>query len=225
MRYENMVPGVFLERPNRFVARVEIEGNVETVHVKNTGRCRELLPPGARVWCQRAENPARKTAFDLISVQKGARIINMDAQAPNCAAMEWLRAGGLGQLENLRAETVHGSSRFDFSFTRAGKPCFLEVKGVTLEENGVCAFPDAPTERGTKHLRELRKAAQEGWGAYVLFVIQMAEVRCLIPNAKTDPAFAEALRAAEQGGVTILAMDCTVTPEEMIIRNPVEVSV
>ena len=225
MRYENMVPGVFLERPNRFIARVEIGGNVETVHVKNTGRCRELLPQGARVWCQRSGNPARKTAFDLITVQKGERLINMDSQAPNRAAMEWLRAGGLGPLRNLRAETVHGSSRFDFSFTREEKPCFLEVKGVTLEENGICAFPDAPTERGTRHLRELRKAVQDDYGAYVLFVIQMADVRYLIPNAGTDPAFAEALRSAKQGGVHILAMDCTVTPDEMTIRNPVEVNV
>ena len=225
MRYENMVPGVFLERPNRFIARVEIGGNVETVHVKNTGRCRELLPQGARVWCQRSGNPARKTAFDLITVQKGERLINMDSQAPNRAAMEWLRAGGLGPLRNLRAETVHGSSRFDFSFTREEKPCFLEVKGVTLEENGICAFPDGPTERGTRHLRELRKAVQDGYGAYVLFVIQMADVRYLIPNAGTDPAFAEALRSAKQGGVHILAMDCTVTPDEMTIRNPVEVNV
>lgn len=225
MRYENMVPGVFLERPNRFIARVEIGGNVETVHVKNTGRCRELLPQGARVWCQRSGNPARKTAFDLVTVQKGERLINMDSQAPNRAAMEWLRAGGLGPLRNLRAETVHGSSRFDFSFTREEKPCFLEVKGVTLEENGICAFPDAPTERGTRHLRELRKAVQDDYGAYVLFVIQMADVRYLIPNAGTDPAFAEALRSAKQGGVHILAMDCTVTPDEMTIRNPVEVNV
>ena len=159
MRYENMVPGRFLARPNRFIARVEIAGQVETVHVKNTGRCRELLPPGAEVWCQRAGNPARKTGYDLITVHKGHRLINMDSQAPNAAAMEWLRSGGLGAVEELRAETVHGDSRFDFSFTLDGKPCFLEVKGVTLENDGICAFPDAPTERGAKHLRGLLKAA------------------------------------------------------------------
>ena len=127
MRYENMERGRFLARPNRFIARVELNGQVETVHVKNTGRCRELLQPGAEVWCQRATNPARKTGYDLITVRKGERLINMDSQAPNAAAMEWLRRGGLGPVENLRAETVHGDSRFDFSFTRAGVPCFLEV--------------------------------------------------------------------------------------------------
>jgi len=158
MRYSNMVPGIFLARPNRFIAHVEIDGAEETVHVKNTGRCRELLPKGAEVWCQRSENPARKTKYDLITVRKGHRLINMDSQAPNTAAKEWLLAGGLGEISNLRPETVHGDSRFDFSFDKDGKKCFLEVKGVTLENNGVCAFPDAPTERGAKHLRELRQA-------------------------------------------------------------------
>ena len=223
MRYENMERGRFLARPNRFIARVELNGQVETVHVKNTGRCRELLQPGAEVWCQRAKNPARKTGYDLITVRKGERLINMDSQAPNAAAMEWLRHGGLGPVENLRAETVHGDSRFDFSFTRAGVPCFLEVKGVTLEEGGICAFPDAPTVRGAKHLRGLVQAASEGFGAYVLFVIQMADVRYLVPNDATDPDFGAALREAAAGGVKVLAMDCAVTPEEMVIRRPVEV--
>lgn len=223
MRYENMERGRFLARPNRFIARVELNGQVETVHVKNTGRCRELLQPGAEVWCQRAENPARKTGYDLITVRKGERLINMDSQAPNAAAMEWLRRGGLGPVENLRAETVHGDSRFDFSFTQAGVPCFLEVKGVTLEDGGICAFPDAPTVRGAKHLRGLLQAASEGFGAYVLFVIQMSDVRCLVPNDKTDPDFGKALREAAAGGVRVLAMDCAVTPEEMVIRKPAEV--
>ena len=223
MRYENMERGRFLARPNRFIARVELNGQVETVHVKNTGRCRELLQPGAEVWCQRATNPARKTGYDLITVRKGERLINMDSQAPNAAAMEWLRRGGLGPVENLRAETVHGDSRFDFSFTQAGVPCFLEVKGVTLEDGGICAFPDAPTVRGAKHLRGLLQAASEGFGAYVLFVIQMSDVRCLVPNDKTDPDFGKALREAAAGGVRVLAMDCVVTPEEMVIRKPAEV--
>ena len=155
MHYPNMVPGIFLSRPNRFIAHVEINGQTEVVHVKNTGRCRELLPPGAEVWCQRSDNPSRKTKYDLITVRKGNRLINMDSQAPNIAAKEWLRAGGLGAVEDLKAESTHGDSRFDFSFTLDGKPCFLEVKGVTLENDGVCAFPDAPTERGAKHLRGL----------------------------------------------------------------------
>ena len=223
MRYENMERGRFLARPNRFIARVELNGQVETVHVKNTGRCRELLQPGAEVWCQRATNPARKTGYDLITVRKGERLINMDSQAPNAAAMEWLRRGGLGPVENLRAETVHGDSRFDFSFTQAGVPCFLEVKGVTLEDGGICAFPDAPTVRGAKHLRGLLQAASEGFGAYVLFVIQMSDVRCLVPNDKTDPDFGKALREAAAGGVRVLAVDCAVTPEEMVIRKPAEV--
>ena len=223
MRYENMVPGRFLERPNRFIARVELNGITETVHVKNTGRCRELLVPGTEVWCQWAGNPARKTGFDLIAVRKGERLINMDSQAPNAAAMEWLRGGGLGPVEDLRAETVHGDSRFDFSFTRQGKPCFLEVKGVTLENGGICSFPDAPTVRGAKHLRGLLRAASEGYGAYVLFVIQMADVKFLVPNDATDPDFGAALRASAAGGVKVCAMDCMVTPGEMVIRRPVEV--
>ena len=147
MTYETMIPGIFRSRPNRFIARVEIAGREETVHVKNTGRCRELLRPGATVWCQMADNPNRKTKYDLITVQKGERLINMDSQAPNAAAREWLLSGGLGKVENLRPETFFKDSRFDFSFTLEGKPCFLEVKGVTLEKDGVCAFPDAPTTR------------------------------------------------------------------------------
>lgn len=223
MRYENMVPGIFLRRPNRFIAHVLIDGQEQVVHVKNTGRCRELLPEGARVWCQRSTNPNRKTAYDLIVVEKGCRLINMDSQAPNGAAGEWLRSGGLGVLEQLRAETVWGDSRFDFSFVKDGKRCFLEVKGCTLETDGVCAFPDAPTTRGAKHLRHLTKLAEEGFGAYVLFVVQMGDVRYLTPNDGTDPAFGQALRQAAGQGVEILAMDCVVTPESMTIRAPVEV--
>lgn len=223
MHYSDIVPGVFLERPNRFIAHVEIDGSLETVHVKNTGRCRELLQKGARVYCQRSSNPSRKTKYDLIAVEKNGRLINMDSQAPNAAAGEWLRNGGLGQAENLRAETVHGDSRFDFSFTRNGRPCFLEVKGVTLEEDGVCAFPDAPTIRGTKHLRGLTRAATEGCGCYVLFVIQMEKVKYLHPNNHTDPDFAAALREAAAAGVKVLAVECTVTPDSMEITKSVTV--
>ncbi len=223
MQYARMVPGTFLSRPNRFIAHVEIDGQVETVHVKNTGRCRELLPPGAKVWCQRADNPARKTKFDLITVEKGARLINMDSQAPNIAAGEWLRAGGLGEIQILRSETVHGDSRFDFSFTREGRTCFLEVKGVTLETDGVCAFPDAPTERGAKHLRGLQRCVEEGCGGYVLFVIQMADVKYLHPNDVTDPNFGKALREAVAAGVQVLAVDCAVTENTMAIQSFVPV--
>lgn len=223
MQYGNMKPGVFLNRPNRFIAQVEIDGTIETCHVKNTGRCRELLRPGCRVWCLDAASAQRKTRYDLIAVEKGERLINMDSQAPNAVTGEWLRAGGLGEIEGLRPESKYGDSRFDFSFTKAGKPCFLEVKGVTLETDGVCAFPDAPTTRGVKHLRELTKLAQEGYGAYILFVVQMDNVAYLQPNDTTDPAFGQALRQAKEAGVTILAMDCAVTPQTMTIGKPVQV--
>lgn len=223
MNYANMVPGIFLDRPNRFIAHVQIAGETQTVHVKNTGRCRELLTPGTRVWCQHVPKPARKTQFDLICVEKGQYLINMDSQAPNAAAGEWLRAGGLGKISDLRAESVHGDSRFDFSFTKDGIPCFLEVKGVTLERDGICAFPDAPTLRGTKHLCGLTQAAKEGYGAYVLFVIQMHPVSYLQPNDATDPQFSQALRQAAASGVTLLAMDCLVTPERMTLHQAVEI--
>ena len=223
MHYPNMVPGIFLSRPNRFIAKIIIDGNEETVHVKNTGRCRELLPAGAHVWCQKSDNLNRKTKYDLITVRKGERLINMDSQAPNIAAGEWLRRGGLGNVENIKAETTHGDSRFDFSFTMDGKLCFLEVKGVTLENGGVCAFPDAPTERGAKHLRGLTQAAKEGYGAYVLFVIQMEDVQYIHPNDATDPNFGTALRDAAAKGVRVLAMDCAITEDTMEIRNSVPV--
>ena len=223
MHYPNMVPGTFLARPNRFIAHIDMDGQVEVVHVKNTGRCRELLPVGARVWCQKSDNPSRKTGYDLITVRKGTRLINMDSQAPNTAAREWLLSGGLGPVENLRAETTHGDSRFDFSFTLHGKRCFLEVKGVTLETDGICAFPDAPTERGAKHLRGLQKCVEDGFGGYVLFVIQMSDVEYLHPNDATDPNFGRALREAAAAGVQVLAVDCTVTEDSMTIGKFVPV--
>lgn len=223
MHYRNMTPGTFLARPNRFIAHVEIAGQTEVVHVKNTGRCRELLPVGAQVWCQQSDNPSRKTKYDLITVKKGDRLINMDSQAPNQAAKEWLLSGGLGEIENLRPETKHGDSRFDFSFRKEGQTCFLEVKGVTLETEGICAFPDAPTERGAKHLRGLTEAVQEGFGGYVLFVIQMSDVKYLHPNDATDPAFGKALREAAANGVRVLAVDCTVTEDTMTIGKFVPV--
>jgi len=223
MEYGAMTPGAFLARPNRFVAHVEINGKTEICHVKNTGRCRELLPAGARVWCKASDNPKRKTRYDLIAVEKGSRLINMDSQAPNAAAGEWLQAGGLGEIANLKPETVYGGSRFDFSFYKDGKLCFLEVKGVTLETDGICAFPDAPTQRGARHLQHLAQAARDGFGAYVLFVIQMTDVRYLHPNDVTDPAFGQALREAAAAGVRVLAMDCVVTPQSMVLDKPVEV--
>ena len=223
MKYENMVSGKFLRRPNRFIAHVEINGSVEIVHVKNTGRCRELLPEGALVWCEKSSNPNRKTKYDLICVQKGKRLINMDSQAPNAAAGEWLRNGGFGAVTDVRPEVKFENSRFDFAFCKDGKHCFMEVKGVTLETDGICAFPDAPTERGAKHLRELIKAADMGYGAYVLFVIQMSDVQYLHPNDATDPAFGEALRQAAQCGVQVLAVDCKITPNSMVLNQFVPV--
>ena len=221
MKYDNMTPGVFLARPNRFIAHVQIDGQTEIVHVKNTGRCRELLVPGCTVYCQPSDKPGRKTKFDLIAVQKGNRLINMDSQAPNRAAGEWLRSGGLGEISGLRAEVKHGDSRYDFSFVKDGRQCFLEVKGCTLEHDGVCAFPDAPTERGARHIRGLIRAAEEGFGAYILFVIQMSDVKYIRPHDETDPAFGQALRDAAATGVRVLAMDCAVTPSQMDLRLPV----
>jgi len=221
MHYNKMVPGVFIARPNRFIAHIEIHGKEEICHVKNTGRCRELLPAGAKVWCLDACSPARKTRYDLIAVQKGERLINMDSQAPNAAVKEFLENGGLGEITDLRPEYQMGNSRFDFAFMKDGRQCFLEVKGVTLENDGVCAFPDAPTERGVKHLKELTALAKEGYGAYVLFVIQMADVKYLHPNDATDPQFGESLRSAVEAGVQVLAVDCAVTERTMDIRLPV----
>lgn len=223
MVYKNMTVAKFRARPNRFIAHIEIDGNEEICHVKNTGRCRELLVPGAQVWCQGFDSPTRKTKYDLIAVQKGDRLINMDSQAPNAAAKTWLANGGLGEIRDLRAEVFHGDSRFDFSFEKDGRICFLEVKGVTLENDGVCAFPDAPTTRGVKHLKGLTQAAQDGYDCYVLFVIQMEDVCYLHPNDDTDPAFGKALREAAAAGVQVLAMDCTVTPDSIKICKPVEV--
>ena len=223
MRYQTMVPGIFLSRPNRFIAHIEINGKEEICHVKNTGRCRELLPAGAKVWCLDAASPTRKTRYDLICVEKGQRLINMDSQAPNAAVREFLESGGLGNITDLRSEYTKGGSRFDFAFVKDGRQCFLEVKGVTLETDGICAFPDAPTQRGAKHLKELTALAKEGYGAYVLFVIQMSDVVCLHPNDTTDPAFGAALREGAVNGVQVLAYDCLVTPDSMALRLAVPV--
>ena len=221
--YEPMVSGRFLARPNRFIAHIEIDGKTEICHVKNTGRCRELLPEGEKVYCAECQSPNRTTRYDLIAVHKGNRLINMDSQAPNKAVGEWLLAGGLGEIEKLKPETTFGDSRFDFSFVKDGRECFLEVKGVTLENDGVCAFPDAPTQRGAKHLQELTRLCKEGYGAYVLFVIQMENVKYLHPNDNTDPNVGKARRQAAAAGVEILAYDCAVTPNSMILQSPVPV--
>ena len=222
MQYGKILPARFLSRPNRFVARVEAEGEELVCHVKNTGRCRELLVPGATVWLKESPNPSRKTKFDLIAVEKWDRLINMDAQAPNKVFGEWAAAGGFREgLTLLRPETTYGSSRFDFYWESSKSRGFVEVKGVTLEEDGVVRFPDAPTLRGVKHLDELAKAREAGYEAAVCFVIQMENVRWFAPNDETHPEFGQALRRAAQAGVEILAMDCAVTPQSLTMGNPV----
>lgn len=224
MQYGKILPARFLSRPNRFVARVEAEGEELVCHVKNTGRCRELLVPGATVWLEESPNPSRKTKFDLIAVEKGDRLINMDAQAPNKVFGEWAAAGGFREgLTSLRPETTYGSSRFDFYWESSKSRGFVEVKGVTLEEDGVVRFPDAPTLRGVKHLDELAKAREAGYEAAVCFVIQMENVRWFAPNDETHPEFGQALRQAAQAGVEILAMDCAVTPQSLTMGKSVPI--
>ena len=224
MRYPNIHKARFLARPNRFIARVLLEGEELTVHVKNTGRCRELLVPGAPVWLVRSDNPARKTAYDLVAVEKAGRLINMDSQAPNALFAEWARAGHfVPGLTLLRPETTWGNSRFDFYWEAGARRGFTEVKGCTLEEDGWTYFPDAPTERGVKHLEELARARAEGFEAAVCFVIQMADVDGFSPHDRTHPAFGEALRRAVDQGVEVLARQCAVSPGEVWMTGPVEI--
>ena len=243
MIYERIEEAIFKSRPNRFIAQVETSRGIEICHVKNTGRCRELLVPEARIWVQRNENPNRKTALDLIAVDKAGTIINMDSQIPNRVAEEWIRGGGLARagqasavkgwaadaLEcydmttSIRPETRYGNSRFDFYLEQGEHRLFLEVKGVTLEEDGVARFPDAPTERGVKHVEELIRCLEEGYEAYLLLVIQMEQVLRFEPNWKTHQAFGRALVKAQQAGVKILARECIVTPDEMKINSKVPV--
>ena len=224
MHYTHTIPSTFLSRPNRFVALVDMGGQVVSVHVKNTGRCRELLVPGARVILQRSDNPTRKTAYDLIAVWKGDRLINMDAAAPNAVFGEWCRAGGfLSGLTLLRPETVHGDSRFDFYLEAGPRKMFVEVKGVTLERDGAVYFPDAPTERGVKHLRGLTRCVEEGYEAACVFVVQMEGARFFSPNAATHPEFAQALVEARAAGVRVLALDCRVTENSLAIGGKVPV--
>ena len=258
MRYENIESAIFLERPNRFIAWVQTERGREICHVKNTGRCRELLLPGTALFVERNENPKRKTPLDLIAVKKGDRLINMDSQAPNRVAEEWLRAHAEDEavLERLgfspksreklageeakgpgmwktgdpkkarlqiRPEYGYGDSRFDFFLQRGEEKLLMEVKGVTLEENGIVRFPDAPTERGVKHIRELTASLQAGYQACIFFVIQMEDVKYMEPNDETHPAFGEALREAHRAGVRVLAYDCRVEKDLLVLEEPVPV--
>ena len=224
MTYPNSIPARFLSRPNRFVAQVELDGVETTVHVKNTGRCRELLVPGARVWLVKSDNPSRKTAYDLVAVEKGDRLINMDSQAPNAVFGEWAQAGCfVPGLTLLKPEYKHGDSRFDFYWEAGDRKGFVEVKGVTLEQDGAVYFPDAPTQRGIKHLHGLTTCLDEGYEAAVCFVIQMEQADFFSPNDETHPAFGEALRQAHAAGVRVLALSCSLTPDSLSISAPVPV--
>ena len=207
MHYQNVRAAKFIDRPNRFIAHVELDGSVETVHVKNTGRCRELLVPGCTVY-----------------LEKGSSLINMDAQAPNKVFAEWAAAGGfLPDVTAIRPEYAYGGSRLDFCIETKERLHLVEVKGVTLEENGNALFPDAPTERGVKHIRELQRAAETGLDAVLFFVVQIRDIHSVAPNDVTHPAFGEALREAAAHGVRVLAYDCDVTPDSLKIRREVPV--
>lgn len=229
MKYNRVIPGVFLKRPNRFIAHICIHGKEEVCHVKNTGRCKELLVSGCTVYCAVSDNPNRKTKFDLIAVEKKVEsstlLINMDSQAPNAAVKEWLASGAspFGQIDLLKPECRHGNSRFDFYLECNKRKIFIEVKGVTLEDDGVVLFPDAPTERGVKHVHELIQCHGEGYETYILFVVQMERARYFTPNRKTHPEFADALCEAKQAGVELLAYMCTVSPDEMKLDKPLEI--
>lgn len=229
MKYNRVVPGIFQKRPNRFIAHVCIHGKEEVCHVKNTGRCKELLVPGCTVYCAVSDNPKRKTKFDLIAVEKKVEsstlLINMDSQAPNAAVKEWLASGAspFGQIDLLKPECRHGNSRFDFYLECNKRKIFIEVKGVTLEDDGVVLFPDAPTERGVKHVHELIQCHAEGYETYILFVVQMERARYFTPNRKTHPEFADALCEAKQADVELLAYMCTVSPDEMKMDKPLEI--
>ena len=224
VHYSGVRRGVFVERPNRFIAHAELDGQPVVCHVKNTGRCRELLTPGAVIYLQESDNPNRKTRYDLIAVEKGGLLINMDAQAPNRVFAEWVGAGGFQEgLTLLRPETTWGNSRFDFYWEASNRRGFVEVKGVTLEEDGAVYFPDAPTARGVKHVEELCACLEQGYEAALFLVVQMEGVAFWAPNDRTHPAFGTAVRRAAERGVQILAWDCKVTPDSITLRRPVSV--
>jgi len=224
MTYPNTRSAIFLSRPNRFIAVVDMDGVIETVHVKNTGRCKELLIPGAAVYLCQAGNPNRQTNYDLIAVKKGEQIINMDSQAPNTVFYEYLYSERyISGITKIKREAKYGNSRFDFYIEADENKIFIEVKGVTLEANGIAMFPDAPTMRGVKHLNELIQCVREGYKAQAVFIIQMKDMLYFTPNDTTHPAFGEALRSAVSAGVRVIAMNCVVTPDSLSIGNEVEV--
>ncbi len=224
MKYKNIRQGIFLSRPNRFIAYVELDGEVVKCHVKNTGRCKELLIEGVTVFLEEHDNPNRKTKYSLIGVKKGDILINMDSQAPNKVVEEWLKEGGLYANPSLvKREKTYGNSRFDFYVEAGEKRCFIEVKGVTLEEEQIAKFPDAPTERGIKHIKELCDCRKDGYEAYIIFVIQLKGIIKFEPNIRTQPEFQQALINAKRAGVHILAYDCLVTEDTLQIDEKVDV--
>lgn len=225
MKYENIIKAQFVSPQNRFIARCIVDGREETVHVKNTGRCKELLTPNATVYLEKSNNPNRKTLFDLVAVEKGDMLVNMDSQSPNKAAGEWLLSGGYIKNPTLvKPEAKFGASRIDFYLENDSEKAFVEVKDVTLENDGVACFPDAPTQRGAKHLNELISAKQQGYKAAVLFVVQMKGCTKFVPNDATDKVFADTLRLAHQQGVDVIAVDCVVSRDSMVIDQKIEIS-
>lgn len=228
MKYSNIIKGRFIERPNRFIAHIEINGKTEICHVKNTGRCRELLIKGCNVFLEESDNPNRKTKYDLVAVEKGNLLINMDSNAPNKVVQEWLTSSGCSILKEseqafVKPEYKYKNSRFDFYVEDGTRKIFIEVKGVTLEEAGVVKFPDAPSERAVKHVEELVEALNEGYESYVIFVVQMKSVKYFTPNHDTQPQFAEALKNAQLKGVKVLAYDCVVTEDTLKLDQEVPV--
>ena len=227
IKYKKIIDGIFLERLNRFIAKVKVNGIIETVHVKNTGRCKELLVPNVKVYLYVSDNPNRKTKYDLIAVEKetdrGIILVNMDSQVPNDVVAEWLLKSKLFSLNAvIKREVKFGNSRFDFYVEDGERKAFVEVKGVTLENDGVVSFPDAPTERGVKHINELVACLEQGFEAYIIFVVQMKGVVNFEPNAEHHKEFADTLNSAREKGVKVLVYDCLVTPDSIEIDKRIE---
>ena len=224
MKYTNIIKAKFISRPNRFISYVTIDGKTEVAHVKNTGRCKELLIPKTTVYLEIADNPARKTKYDLITVEKNNTLVNIDSQAPNKVIEEWLKKGKIfSKKAVIKREFTYNKSRFDFYVEDGKRKAFIEVKGVTLERDGIAYFPDAPTERGVKHIQELQGSLKEGYEAYIIFVIQMKNIKALRPNDETHKAFGDALRKASKAGVKVLALDSIIKPDSILADQPISV--
>ena len=224
MKYTNIIKAKFINRPNRFISYVSIDGKTEAAHVKNTGRCKELLIPDTNVYLEIAENPDRKTKYDLITVEKNNTLVNIDSQAPNKVIEEWLKKGKIfSKKAVIKREFTYKKSRFDFYVEDGKRKAFIEVKGVTLERDGIAYFPDAPTERGVKHIHELQSSLKEGFEAYIIFVIQMKNIKELRPNDVTHKAFGDALRKASKAGVKVLALDCLIKPDSITADQQIAV--